>query len=364
MGGWSIGAAGINTKQLISGSQIISGISPGTSNTLTRIELDSSASALDGAYDPTCLIIYEGTGAGQGRTIYEYDGTNRLAYINRDWKTIPDATSKYMVLFSCNGGLHVNEGLAQGGGASSITLNSLASSQNSIYLGQMVFIVAGTGADQAKMCVGYNGTTKEWTTDSPWVVQPDNTSIYVINPFPGFIHGRPAANSTDNVLMRDVIGNKSDLVPVPYVEAASSLLAFLHTGYYHVHGKSFVYPSLANDVTLTSGAGAWAAGGSITEVIPAATLTDAAFDLHWINISNITSNATIQINIYAGGAGSEVLIGATRATRTTNQARNGPARIQIPQQTSGTRISCRLYDSTAVTVSCDVSFEGHYYTLD
>jgi hypothetical protein len=343
---------------------IITGQSPGTGNTSTRIELDASASAVDGAYDPALISIYAGKGAGQGRTIYEYDGTNKYAYINRDWKVIPDSTSKYMITFANNGGMHVNEGLAQAGGNNTITLNSLADSQNSIYLGQIIFIVAGTGMDQAKMCIGYNGTTKVATLDSNWITNPDATSIYVVMPFPGFIHGVPSQNSAANILMRDVIGSKDDIVTVPHVEGITSILGFLHTGYYHAHGKSFSYPDNADDVLLTSGSGAWSESGDIIEVIPANALDVDDFDLHWINISNISANATIQIDIFAGAAESEVRIGSSRSSRSTNQSRNGPAKVQIPQRLINTRISCRVNDSTSGTITVLVSFEGHYYMLD
>lgn len=364
MSGWEKGPADVSgidsgVTQLIDGTIVITGTSPG-GNTVTSIVLDALASTIDGHYDPGMIVIYEGTGCGQARQIYQYNGTTRTAYVSRDWKETPDTTSKYMVKFFPGNG-HVNEGVAQGGGVQTITLNELASSQNNVYLGQMISLVAGTGSDQARMVIGYDGTTKIATMDSPWIIQPDNTTIYITIPFPGFTQGRASLNSTDNILMRDIMGNKNDFVQVPYTFGIQSLMAHLNTSYYHVHGQSFVYPNHANDVILTSGAGAWGLGGSIIEIIPASTLSLSAFDLHWINISNIGVVSTIQIDIYSGGVGSEVLIGATRASRTTNQERNGPSRIQIPQQTANTRISCRLSDSTAGTTTCEVSFEGHYY---
>jgi hypothetical protein len=156
-------------------------------------------------------------------------------------------------------------------------------------------------------------------------------------------------------------GNKDDYVSVPYSAGDNSILAHLNTGYYHIHGTPFVYPNHADDVTLTAGSGAWDLTGSITEVIPAATLTTSAFDLHWINISSISANGVIQIDVYSGGAGSEVLISSVRASRNTVQSQEGAHRMQIPQQPSGTRISCRLSDSTAGSLTCNISFEGHYY---
>ena len=156
-------------------------------------------------------------------------------------------------------------------------------------------------------------------------------------------------------------GNKKDYVGVPYVFGAQSILAHLNTSYYHIHGKSFCRPDHANSVLLTAGSGAWDLTGSITEVIPENSLDLHAFDLHWINISDISANGQIQIDIYSGNAGEEVLIGSTRANRNSVFTTEGPKRIQIPQQLKNTRISCRLSDSTAGALTCRVSFEGHYY---
>jgi hypothetical protein len=159
----------------------------------------------------------------------------------------------------------------------------------------------------------------------------------------------------------DVIGGFLDFVSVPYEFGKNTIMAHLNTAYYHVHGQSFVYPDHADDVLLTAGAPAWDLTGAKTEIIPANTLDVSAFDLHWLNISNISENATIQIDIFKGASGSEVQIGATRANRSTNQTRNGPNRIQIPQQVKNERISCRLSSSTVNATTCIVSFEGHYY---
>jgi hypothetical protein len=88
-----------------------------TSNTVT---LATTASAEPGAYDPGEIVIVNGTGKGQSRMIYQYDETTKIAVVDRNWKTNPDTTSEYRV-FSNPGREHVNEGLAQGGGAQTIT---------------------------------------------------------------------------------------------------------------------------------------------------------------------------------------------------------------------------------------------------
>lgn len=131
--------------------------------------------------------------------------------------------------------------------------------------------------------------------------------------------------------------------------------------YYHAHGKSFVYPDHADNVTLTSAAPAWSTDGDIIEVIPADTLTESAFDLHWIDIAELSGNSDFQIDVYAGAEGEEVLIGSVRTNRNSNLTREGEQYVQIPQQPSGTRISCKLSNSSASSETCTVSFSGHYY---
>lgn len=146
-----------------------------------QIELADAASDVDGAYDPAMITIIDGTGAGQTRMILQYNGVNRIATVDRNWKVNPDATSEYIV-FSHPGREHVNEGLAQGGTINSITLNSLASSSDNAYEGQVIFIRSGTGEDQSNLVVAYDGTTKIATIHEDWAITPDDTSGYVMLP--------------------------------------------------------------------------------------------------------------------------------------------------------------------------------------
>lgn len=114
------------------------------SSTINSITLDSSASSSDGAYDPAQISIIEGTGIGQVRGIFQYDGSTKKAWLDRDWKILPDVTSKYSIT-AWPGREHVNEGVARGGGDNYIFLNLLASDFDDTYLSQTVFIRSGTG---------------------------------------------------------------------------------------------------------------------------------------------------------------------------------------------------------------------------
>lgn len=62
-----------------------------------------------------------------------------MATVDRNWKVNPNSTSEFIIYVN-SGREHVNEGLAQGGTASTITLNASASPTNMAYVGQNVFL--------------------------------------------------------------------------------------------------------------------------------------------------------------------------------------------------------------------------------
>lgn len=165
-----------------------------TTSAAHYVDLDSAASAVDGAYDPSLIVIISGTGAGQSRLVLEYAGATKRAYIDRNWKVEPDTTSEFRIM-AHPGREHVNEGLAQAGSTSTtIKLNALASDQDDAYNGQTVFIRAGTGEDQVGIVGAYDGTTKVATLQggAAWAVTPDGTSVYVMIPM--HVHASNASN--------------------------------------------------------------------------------------------------------------------------------------------------------------------------
>ncbi len=175
----------------------------------------------------------------------------------------------------------------------------------------------------------------------------------------GFAEGFDVLNEKSSAK----IGYFEDNVVVPFEENITSILGFLDTAYHHAHGTSFVYPNHANDVLLTAGSGAWDLTGAIIEVVPANILNISDFDIHWLNVTAISANGLLQIDMYKGESGSEVLIGATKPFRNAVQSQEGPRRVQIPQQLKNERISCKLSDSSGGAITCTVSVEGHYYTI-
>ncbi len=167
------------------------------------------------------------------------------------------------------------------------------------------------------------------------------------------IGGIAGVDTAGNKTFIDVIGNKSD------THGGDSLYALSHTLEEHAHKEQRVYPELANPITLTKAAGAWAAYPAPIEIVPASTITES-FDVHFVTISNISANGNYNLNLYSGGGGSEVFIGAVTFTRTANKDQAALV-IQTPIIPPNTRISGALSSSNAAADTADVKIEYHTY---
>jgi hypothetical protein len=78
-------------------------------------------------------------------------------------------------------GLALATGVAQSGGASTITLASTSSAVSGFYNQYYVRIAGGTGTlNEVKQVLSYDGTTLIATVDSAWTTPPDGTTQYVI----------------------------------------------------------------------------------------------------------------------------------------------------------------------------------------
>lgn len=65
---------------------------------LGTITLNTLASASNNAYKGQLVFIRSGTGEDQARKITAYDGTTKIATLDRNWDVIPDNTSAYVML--------------------------------------------------------------------------------------------------------------------------------------------------------------------------------------------------------------------------------------------------------------------------
>lgn len=145
----------------------------------------------------------------------------------------------------------------------------------------------------------------------------------------------PIQNSANNVTTTDVLGNKTDN------ESGNSVYSKLHMLSDHIHSACKVYPTLANGITLTSGAEAWALGAAWAEVVLANAI-GSVFDIHRIHIGDYSNNTTYEMVLASGSAGNEVEIGRVRYTRTSNTNPGAYLPFITPLILANSRISAKL----------------------
>ena len=160
----------------------------------------------------------------------------------------------------------------------------------------------------------------------------------------------PAVDSADNIETRDVIGNKSDS------HSGTSLMALAHTGEEHAHAVSKVYPTLAAGVQVDTDASAWTLG-AFTEIVPANTITDD-FDIHAIDVEDISANGTFELVLYYGASDTEA--GRIRFVRTTVQSATLNTVIQTPIIPANSRIRAKVA-SAAGGQNVTISLRYHTY---
>jgi len=101
--------------------------------TASTIILNAAASAIDKFYNTLILIIVDGIGAGQARTITTYNGTTKIATIGVGWAVVPDSTSKYVIrgsacvhVYGINDGVIKNSTLNADVGSTEYAQNKIA----------------------------------------------------------------------------------------------------------------------------------------------------------------------------------------------------------------------------------------------
>jgi hypothetical protein len=154
------------------------------------------------------------------------------------------------------------------------------------------------------------------------------------------------------------IGNNTQI----WANSTKTILAYNNTTYKHIHNPAYVYPANAADKSVTSGAGAWELG-SLTELIPANTI-DVSFDIHWLNVSNMSAVGTyyIELHLVDGDLNSTKYLGAVKVTSSAAQDKADNAFIQIPVIPANSRVGIRVADST--TSSRTISLSVHYHDYE
>jgi hypothetical protein len=176
------------------------GTCQGSGTGSNQIQLDAGASSIDDIYDQNMILILDGTGTGQTRTIMTYDGTTKIATINKSWDVLPVSGSSEFVLIASNTPLFTSEGKIQAATISTVTLDDDSSGANDAYLGSNVVIVSGTGLGQSRLITGYVGSTKIATITPNWTTLPDTTSAYSVIPVGRSIVDSISTAATDIII--------------------------------------------------------------------------------------------------------------------------------------------------------------------
>lgn len=177
----------------------------------------------------------------------------------------------------------------QAGSSSTVTLDASASAVDDFYNNALLYIVSGTGAGQARFISDYVGSSKIATVNGNWVTNPDNTSVFIIEPF-GAIPGASApsaAEVADAVWDEDATahqnagsfgaaigdpGANTDTIYNAVVTAAAGI---------DIAADIIAIKSVVDSI-LTDTAEIGAAGAGLTELASAANLAVAQADLDTI----------------------------------------------------------------------------------
>ena len=123
----------------------------------------------------------------------------------------------------------------------------------------------------------------------------------------------------------------------------------------HLHESSNVYPTLAAGVAVTGGA-AWVLGAFV-QIMPASTASDR-FDIHFVSIEDLDTNAVYELVLYHGAGDTEY----ARTRFTKNAVQDGVMNVPIqgPIIAPTERIRAKLADSSGGSVAT-ISLFYHVY---
>lgn len=104
---WKVNPAADSEFQIIcaSGREHVNEGLVQSGSTSTTIKLNVLGSAQDNAYKDQAVFIRSGTGQDQARRVTAYNGTTKVATVNRAWDITPDTTSAYVMLPTALDGL-------------------------------------------------------------------------------------------------------------------------------------------------------------------------------------------------------------------------------------------------------------------
>jgi hypothetical protein len=166
------------------------------------------------------------------------------------------------------------------------------------------------------------------------------------------INNVPAQNSSDNDLIRDVVGNKTDSYPT-----GDSLYALADVLVEHIHARQYVYPSAADPVTIQAinGAGTWS-NGAWVQVVPAGIITDD-FAIHHVDVSSMSANEDFEIDLANG----TTVIGTISITRGGVQSQSISKDISCELQPANSQIQARLRSGADNGETCGIKIWYHVH---
>ena len=161
----------------------------------TTITLQASGSSSVNDFYVGCLItLYDGTGVGQARIITDYNGTTKVATIDRAWSTNPDNTTLYAVRYTDLPSLNSTLGVATTD--SSITISGSIndagptaagfiaaaglSASDDFYNGAYLIFTSGVNQGIGRPVTDYAGATRTFTFSTVFPAAPSNGDTFVI----------------------------------------------------------------------------------------------------------------------------------------------------------------------------------------
>ena len=147
--------------------------------------------------------------APSGGSSFEIDATNNTINLQIDGvlvQAVADTNASATLddfVVSLNRAGTGEVALAQAGGASSITLAAVSSSQDDYYVGWKVHVTSGAAIGDIRTVTAYNGTTKIATVTPAWTGAPavgNGYSIYDENTLPKYVTATPFTSPTSIVV--------------------------------------------------------------------------------------------------------------------------------------------------------------------
>jgi len=148
---------------------------------LHHVRIDTSADAFYAVANDYKVVITTGTVDGVsvvGTVIATFSIENRFAEVDVT-KIAGSAAAATLAAIGWNG-LIADTGTAQAGSSTTLTLRAASPMTDDLYNGAAVAITGGTGSGQVRKITDGDGTSKVITVSPAFVVDPDNTSTYII----------------------------------------------------------------------------------------------------------------------------------------------------------------------------------------